>query len=76
VNIEFELKNIVFKVLNRTLLPAEEKSNFNLLEDWDSLAHMQIILLCEDKFTIEFSFTELSELVSYETLLQKLIEKI
>ena len=76
MDIELELKNVISKVLNRTLLPAEEKSNFTLIEDWDSLAHMQIILFCEDKFAIEFSLTELSELVSYESLLQMLHQKI
>jgi acyl carrier protein len=35
-------------------------------ESWDSLAHMQLIFLLEDKFGIKFNSDDILELYSYD----------
>ena len=76
MNIEFELNNIILKILNRSLNESELNQDFNMLDDWDSLVHMQVILHCEDVFSIQFTQIEILEIRTYNSLLEILKRKM
>ena len=49
-------------------------SRENFLQ-WDSLAHMNLILALEDEFGVEFSDEEISSVASLETIIGLIKEK-
>ena len=77
-NIEDKIKEIVSEVIE------VEKSNLNIdsgigmeLPEWDSFAHLQILMSVEDFFKIKFTVKEIQTLTSIKTIyraVNKLVE--
>ena len=68
-NIEDKIKEIVSEVIE------VEKSNLNIdsgigmeLPEWDSFAHLQILMSVEDFFKIKFNVKEIQTLTSIKTI--------
>ena len=55
---------IVGKVLNAPPGSITEKSSPDTVENWDSLAHMNIVLALEQEFGIQFDDEQLLEMLN------------
>ena len=71
-----QIKIIVSKVLNIDIKKISDKSGPNVLDKWDSLNHLNIILACEEYFKVSFSNSELIEMLDIDTINEIIKEKI
>ena len=61
-NILGQIEPIFRDVLDQPGLVLSRESNANNVEDWDSLAHIQIITAVERHFGVKFALAELQDL--------------
>ena len=61
-NILEELQEIFRDVLDQPDLVLTRESNAHNVEDWDSLAHINLVTAIEKKYKIKFALGELQEL--------------
>ncbi len=45
------------------------------IEDWDSLAHINLIMAIEQEFSIKFSMEEVPKMVQFSTIVQQIDKK-
>ena len=55
---------------------SPKKLGLGIHEKWDSLAHLKILLEIEKKFKIKFTMKEMTEIQSFEEILNKIKKKI
>ena len=55
-----ELQAVFVQVFNDDEVKVEDGTTANDIEDWDSLAHLQLISVIEKKFYIHFSLGEIN----------------
>lgn len=55
---------------------SPKKLGLGIHEKWDSLAHLKILLEVEKKFKIKFTMKEMTEIQSFEEILNKIKKKI
>lgn len=76
MDIQAALKEI-FEEVTGACLPHDTSGFFvDDIEQWDSLAHMNIIFAVEEKFGLQFSEAELEQSMEYDQLLALLAQKI
>jgi len=70
------------EIISKTFkIPLEEvQENFEMkdVESWDSLSHMNLIVLIEEEFKIELSGDDIAEMVTFDAIrniLNKYINK-
>ena len=56
-----ELQSVFRQVFDEDDLIITENTTANDIEDWDSLTHMQLIVLIEKKFGIKFTTEEIKK---------------
>ena len=61
-NILEELQSIFRDILDQPDLVLTRASNANNVEDWDSLAHINLVTAVEKRYKIKFALGELQEL--------------
>jgi len=61
-NILEELQPIFRDILDQPDLVITRESNANTVEDWDSLAHINLVTSIEKRYKIKFALGELQEL--------------
>ena len=70
------MKNKLFEVISKVMqVPIgeiNEDSSPDTLEKWDSLKHINLILALEEEFNVQFTDAEIVEMVSVETIMEKL----
>lgn len=69
------LNELFSTVLEREVFLSEDSDNL-AIEGWDSLAHLLIISLIEEKFGIKFALGEQQEMYTISTILDLIEEKI
>lgn len=73
------MKAKVFKIVGQIMqVPANqlnEESSPDTVEKWDSLKHMNLILALEEEFNIQFTDTEIVEMLSVGLILEALENK-
>jgi len=57
-----ELQSIFRDILDQPDLVLARSSNANNVEDWDSLAHINLVTAIEKRYKIKFALGELQEL--------------
>ena len=57
-----QLQSIFRDVLDQPALILTRESNASNVEDWDSLAHIDLVTSIEKKYKIRFALSELQEL--------------
>ncbi|MGO4516122.1 acyl carrier protein [Terriglobus sp. 2YAB30_2] len=57
-----ELQDIFRDVLDQPDLVLTSKSNASTVEDWDSLAHINLVTAVEKRYKIKFALGELQDL--------------
>lgn len=66
------MENRIRKVMSAVFeIPIDEinrESSPDTIESWDSLKHMKLILSLEDEFEVEFTETEVVEMLSYRLI--------
>lgn len=76
----FEIREQIVTLLAGVLdLPVDDippEASPVVVEKWDSLKHMMLILALEEEFDIRFSDDELTDLLSLELIVHIVSEKI
>jgi acyl carrier protein len=57
-----ELQSIFREILDQPDLVLTSQSNANNVEDWDSLAHINLVTAIEKRYKIKFALAELQDL--------------
>jgi acyl carrier protein len=57
-----ELQSIFREILDQPDLILTRQSNANNVEDWDSLAHINLVTAIEKRYKIKFALAELQDL--------------
>ncbi len=73
---EDKIKSIMSKVFNVSLDSINDKSSPDNIESWDSLNHMNLIVVLEEEFDMQFTDTELIELINYSLIKAVIKEKL
>lgn len=74
--IEDKIREIIGKVVEEDLTNFDIKDiNMNNLTNWDSLAHLKIIIALEDEFDIEIEPDEIGLMKAGAIKIKEIIEK-
>ena len=61
---------IVSQVLGSPVEEINEQSSPDRVETWDSLRHMNLILALEEAFSIQFTDTQIMEMLSVKVIIE------
>ena len=75
INMRDKLFKIISKIMDVPVEDITEDSSPDTVEKWDSLRHMNLILVIEEEFEFQFSDDEVVELLSVELILVTLKAK-
>ena len=67
--------NVISQVMNIPVEQVNEHSSPENIEQWDSLAHMNLILALEEDLKIKFTDGEIGEMTDVELILKALRNK-
>ena len=73
---ENTINQLLAKCFNISLSDAENNLGMNDLNDWDSLSHMNLIVLIEEEFKILLTGDEIAEMVSFDNIRTILNKKL
>jgi len=73
---ENKINQLLAKCFNISLTDAENNLGMNDLNDWDSLSHMNLIVLIEEEFKIHLTGDEIAEMVSFDNIRTILNKKL
>jgi len=62
---ENKIKEILAAVFNENIENINEDASQDTIEGWDSLNHMNLVVMLEEEFEIEFTDDEISELLNF-----------
>jgi len=71
-----ELQPIFRDILDQPDLVLTRESNAHNVEDWDSLAHINLVTAIEKHYKIKFALGELSELENVGDMVDLIKEKL
>ena len=69
-----EVKSIISKIIHVPAIKLKQNSSYKNTKNWDSLAHINIVLQLEKKIKEKFSIDEISKIVNLNDCL-KLYQK-
>jgi len=69
------VRRVVSQVMNTPAENITEESSPESIETWDSLQHMHLVLALEEELDVEFTDTEILELMSVKSILTVLKRK-
>jgi acyl carrier protein len=75
-NLLEELQPIFRDVLDNPNLVITRESNASTVEDWDSLAHVNLVTVIEGRYKVRFALGELQDLKNVGDLIDLLQEKL
>jgi len=67
-----KLKEVLALVLEIDVHDINDSTSFDVIDSWDSMNHMNIILSIEEEFNIKISDEAAMDLTSYPLLLKSL----
>ena len=65
---EKKLKEIMSIVFNEPIENINDKSSFESIDKWDSLAHLNLIIAIEESFNVKLSDNEVEDSLSFNSL--------
>ena len=75
-----DIENKVIEIFQNILGRDFQKEDFGVprsdTPEWNSLSHVEIIFACEDRFQIEFTVEELSNLNSIKSFVDSISDKL
>jgi acyl carrier protein len=75
MNTEKKLKEIFDTILNKKIIDYN-KLEINKTKNWDSLKHLNLILLLEEEFSIKINSDDIQKLSNYNKILSFLNSRI
>ena len=69
------MQGVVRTVFKNDSLQIEEDTEIQLIESWDSLLHMQLIVALEKEFGIKFKLAELNRLTGVSSIIDVISSK-
>jgi len=66
--VEKKLKEIMSIVFNEPIENINDKSSFESIDKWDSLAHLNLIIAIEESFNVKLSDNEVEDSLSFNSL--------
>jgi acyl carrier protein len=72
--IEATVRDVFEVVLKRPIAPQESISR-ETEGDWDSVRHIELLFMLEEEFGITFDEDEMSELQSFDEIVDKLLAR-
>jgi acyl carrier protein len=75
MNTEQKLKEIFNTILNKNKIFDYNKLEINKTKNWDSLKHLNLIILLEEEFSIKITPDDMQELTNYKKILSFLNSK-
>ncbi len=73
----FERINIIFREeFDDDSLIIKDETNAEDIEDWDSLAHVELVLAMEKEFSMKFSLKEVGTLQNVGEMVDLIIRKM
>jgi acyl carrier protein len=73
---EEKIKEIIATVFNENIANIGEDASQDTIEGWDSLNHMNLVVMLEEEFEIEFDDDEISELLNFKLISHIIKQKI
>lgn len=73
-NYENKLKAIMASVLNVSPEEIDDNCAVGSFKKWDSLAHMNLIVILEQEFNLELSDDDVADMLSY-AIIRKIIDE-
>ena len=74
--IEKKIKEALKEIFNKNKIPKKiDKLKFGSFNNWDSLTHLNLLLLLEKKFKIKFSMEEMTSLKSINQIIRSIKKK-
>lgn len=70
-----KLTLIFHEVFNDDSILLQEEMTANDVENWDSLTHMLLVSMIEDRFCVKFRLKELNKLKQVGDIIALLVEK-
>ena len=70
------LQNLIKSELDSDSIIIREDMSIDEIEGWDSLTHLNIITMCEDKFKIRFTIDEIISLKYFKDWVTTIEKKI
>jgi acyl carrier protein len=71
---EQRLKKVVSNILDIQVSEINDQSSMKTVTTWDSLRHIQLIAAIEDEFQITFSMEDMTTMINYPMISQKVSE--
>ena len=71
--IKKNLLNCLKEIFRKERIPKNiENLQFGSFDSWDSLAHLNLLLLIEKKFKVKFSFEEMYKIKTIKEIIHKI----
>jgi len=70
------IKQVMAKTFGVGLDKIHADASINLLEEWDSLRHLELMLALEFEFTIRISTDDMVQLTSLQTIEDYLLREV
>ena len=74
-DVEQRVKNMMAALFKMPVADINLDTSVDIVEGWDSLNHMKLVMALEESFAIEFSEQEVTELLSLELVMLTLRSK-
>lgn len=71
-----ELQPIFHDIFDDDSIVVTDETNAEMIEDWDSLSHIRLVVAIEKHFGIKFAFGELQELKNVGEMAQLIAKKL
>ncbi len=72
-----DIRSKVTKILSQLLkceIPANSTLSMDNTEMWDSMKHIEIIMIMEEEFNISFNPVDIPKLTSMDKIINKIME--
>ena len=73
---ENKIKNVMSAIFNIDVNEINQDSSPDNIDNWDSMAHMNLIVGLEEEFNLEFDETEVSEMMNLKLICLIVSEKL
>ena len=73
---ENKIKNVMSAIFNIDVNEINQDSSPDNIDNWDSMAHMNLIVGLEEEFNLEFDETEISEMMNLKLICLIVSEKL
>lgn len=66
--IDHRIKIIMSTIFEIDINKINDNSSFDLIENWDSMNHMNLIVALEEEFNIQFSDDDIENLLNFKLI--------